>query len=367
MATRSSAWAAPSWPSRASGDFEVVAPTEPSGPHARGRPHRGGPAPVGHGSRGADAARGQEPRTAASRSSSARAPSSSGARCVPAACPRRSRTASPRPATSLSAPTSPTTGRGVPGDASRTRCVADNSEMRRSILPGPAALRCLQPGPRRAQRRALRAWVASSTATRSKSRCPTSRASSPACSGCAWAPTTRWNQKYRRATTSSTPRASSSRLLDGAAHRRRSASRSPSASEYPWLQPGRAAEVSAGGEVHWLGGQHPSRQPRRTWASTCPSWPSSSPSTHLLRLAQHVSSPTSGRARRFRRSRTTSPSSSTRTSPASMLAQRITSAGGKLLAERPPVSTSTATAVRVGVGKKSMAFSADVSRRPTAR
>ncbi len=65
------------------------------------------------------------------------------------------------------------------------------------------------------------------------------------------------------------------------------------ASEYPWLQPGRAAEVYAGGE---LLGWSATCTPRalRTLASTRTSWPSSSPRRTCCALPPRASLP--GRA-----------------------------------------------------------------------
>ena len=124
------------------------------------------------------------------------------------------------------------------------------------------------------------------------------------------------------------------------------------ASEYPWLQPGRAAEVYAGGELlGWVGNVHPTSLANFGIDEDVVAFELSE--AHLLRLA----------AREL-------PYQDVPTLPAithdlaivvdeditcEMLTQRITSAGGKLL-ESARLFDVYRDPVRVGLGKKSMAF-----------
>lgn len=124
------------------------------------------------------------------------------------------------------------------------------------------------------------------------------------------------------------------------------------ASEYPWLQPGRAAEVYAGGELlGWVGNVHPTSLANFGIDEDVVVFELSE--AHLLRLA----------AREL-------PYQDVPTLPAithdlaivvdedvtcEMLTQRITSAGGKLL-ESARLFDVYRDPVRVGLGKKSMAF-----------
>ena len=121
---------------------------------------------------------------------------------------------------------------------------------------------------------------------------------------------------------------------------------------YGWLQPGRSAEVYAGGELlGWVGNVHPKSLANFGISADVVAFELSEP--HLLRLA----------AREL-------PYQDVPTLPAithdlaivvdedvtaEMLAQRLTSAGGKLL-ESARLFDVYRDPVRVGVGKKSMAF-----------
>ena len=144
-------------------------------------------------------------------------------------------------------------GRGIPVKIINP-LVADQSEMRRSHAPGPRALRRLQPRPRRAQRRAVR--------DRPRLLWPRSPSPSPT------------SPRYvcgvlagKRADDAWNSKLPDYDFFDakGAVEQLLSALRLTKvrfkvadAQRYPWLQPGRAAEVLSQGEVlGWVGNIHP--------------------------------------------------------------------------------------------------------------
>jgi phenylalanyl-tRNA synthetase beta chain len=124
------------------------------------------------------------------------------------------------------------------------------------------------------------------------------------------------------------------------------------ADAYPWLQPGRAAEVYAGGELlGWVGNVHPKSLRNFGISADVVAFELSEP--HLLRLAQrelpYVDVPTLPAITHDLAIVVDEDVT------AEALMQRLTSAGGKLL-ESARLFDVYRDPVRVGVGKKSMAF-----------